>query len=142
MRKKRAVQSLVTIYVGGGFNHFAFAIDYQSGRVFGYGTKSPSEKIVLQFLKNLKAFNTGKTYTMLGVIVDKQYVTKGVTEYLKDPTIHSDIIQLVKSERVNGLEFLTSSSPNIMFENVAIPYEHFGTGSVERLIRSVEETNW
>jgi hypothetical protein len=29
-----------------------------------------------------------------------------------------------------------------MFQNVAIPFEHFGTGSVERLIRSVEETNW
>ena len=127
---------------GGGFTHFAFAIDYQSGRVFGYGTKNCGGKVVLDFIKNLNAFNSGKTYTMRSMTIDKQYVTKEVTAYLNDPIIHSNVIQLILSERINGIEILTSTSPNIIFQNIAIPYEHFATGSVERLIRSVRETNW
>ena len=73
--------------------------------------------------------------------IDKQYVTKGVTAYLNDPVIHADIIQVILSDRVNGEEILTSTSQNILFQNVAIPYEHFSTGSAERLIRLVRETN-
>ena len=30
---------------GGGFTHFDFAIDYQSGRVFGYGTENRRENV-------------------------------------------------------------------------------------------------
>ena len=127
---------------GGGFTHFAFAIDYQSGRVYGYGTRGCSGDVVIALIKNLNSFNTGKSYTMRSMTVDKQYVTKKVTAYLNDATIHPNVIQLVLSERLEGIETLTSSSPNIIIQNVAIPYEHFGTGSVERLIRTCRETNW
>ena len=114
----------------------AFAIDYQSGRIFELGTKAPSEKIVLDCMRRLKAFNTGKGYTWRSMTIDKQYVTKGVTAFLSDPVIHQDIIQVILSERVNGEEILTSTAQTILFQNIAIPYEHFTTGSVERLIRS------
>jgi hypothetical protein len=127
---------------GGNCTHVAFAIEYQTGRIFELGTKAPSEKIVLECIKKLKAFNTGKGYTWRSMTIDKQYVTKGVTAYLSDPEIHADIIQVVLSDRVNGEEILTSTSQTILFQNVAIPYEHFSTGSVERLIRTVRETNW
>ena len=73
-----------------------------------------SGKDALEFIKNLKAFNTGKTYTLRGVIVDRQYVTKEVTAYLNDPIIHSDVIQLVISDRENGEEILIFNSPNII----------------------------
>ena len=79
---------------------------------------------------------------MYGVTVDTQYVSKEITSYLNDANIHNDIIQLIISKHVAGEEVLTSSTPNILFQQIAVPYEHFGTGSVERLIRTCREANW
>ena len=51
---------------GGVCTHVAFAIDYQSGRIFELGTKGCSEKVVLDCIKNLKLSTPVKA--ILGVV--------------------------------------------------------------------------
>lgn len=48
---------------------------------------------------------------------------KEASAYLSDPIIYLDVIQLVMSEWENDREILTSTTPNIIFQNVAILYE-------------------
>jgi hypothetical protein len=122
-----------------GFTHFFLAIDYQSGRGFGYPVKSLRH--VEKHLENLYNFNLRKGYTMYGLSIDAQFVTAATSEFLKDP--ENNLQYTLLSREISDAELnekYTFSSDTLIIKKIAIPYEHFTTGDCERLNRTMHES--
>jgi hypothetical protein len=121
-----------------GFTHFFLAIDYQSGRAFGYPVSDC--KNVEIHLQALYDFNLRKNYTMYGISMDKQFVTTETTRFLQNPEKNLKFTLL--SRKISNGEIeekYTSSGDTLIIKNIGIPYEHFTLGEVERLNRSMHE---
>jgi hypothetical protein len=112
----------------------------QSGRGFGYPVKNC--KHPEQHLKTLYDFNIRKGYIMYGVALDSQFVTAATTEFLKNP--ENNLQYVIRNRSMadgQPVDEYTSSSNTLIIRNIAIPYEHFTTGSVERVNRTMHETH-
>ena len=118
----------------GGFTHFFYAIDYATGRVFGYGTKGTKD--VVQHIKKLCEFVRRKGKTVLGISIDAEFATRDVKTYLSDPV---NALSFTLRHLEGDNERYSTSSDTFIMRRIAIPYEHFTIGEVERFNRTQHE---
>ena len=117
-----------------GHTHLFIAIDYRSSRVFHIGTKGTSHAD--KCIEALYQFVRRKGYMMASLSIDSEFVTKAVTTFLQDPDKNLDYT----IRHHNGVNATYTTSANLfVYRQIAIPYEHFTVGEVERFNRTLHE---
>jgi len=114
----------------GGYTHIFAAIDYATGRVFQLPTKGTSNPHI--YVQQLHEFNKSKGWVMYGSTFDDEFDTAECRKFNANSKIHP-ILR-------NADNSFTTSSNTIIINQIAIPYEHFTTGEIERFFENLHET--